>query len=248
LLAQEVIAKYDGKARLAVENYGDSVLAKQYGITRYPAVFVNGILVATPDDFGFYGKDDTRQTGRYAPWKEPQNHELFQRDLARMIELASSGRSSELPHADPKQATAAEIRTLPELDLKDVNGHAIETRSLAGRAVVIELWATWCPPCRKALEQLSALQQQNRDRLSVIALAVESPEAKVKEVAAKLGGGVQIAMATESAVRALGDLIVLPTVLVFDGRGRLAASFYGAPDGLHDQLETAIKQATASPR
>jgi thiol-disulfide isomerase/thioredoxin len=248
LLAQEVIAKYDGKARLVAENYGDSKLARQYGITRYPAIFVNGILVATPDDFGFYGKDDTKQTGRYAPWKEEQNHELFQRDLARMIELAASGRRSELPHADPKEASTTAARTLPELDVKDLNGRAIDTKALAGRAVVIELWATWCPPCRKALEHLSTLQQQNRDRLSVIALAVESPEAKVKEVAAKSGDGVQIAMATEAAVRALGDLIVLPTVLVFDGRGRLAASFFGAPDDLHAQLEKAIEQATASPR
>jgi len=36
-----------------VENYGESELAKRFGVTRYPAIFVDDVLVATPNDFGF---------------------------------------------------------------------------------------------------------------------------------------------------------------------------------------------------
>jgi thiol-disulfide isomerase/thioredoxin len=246
LLAQEVMTKFGGKARLSVENYGDSALAKQYGITRYPAVFVNGVLVATPDDFGFYGKEDTREAGRYTPWKEKRCHEMFQQDLTRMIELAAAGKTNELPHADVQKANATSITELPALELKDLNGRAVDTRALVGRAVVVELWATWCPPCRTALDRLAELQKAKRDRLSVIALAVESPEAKVREVAARLGDGVQIAIASEAVVRTLGDLVALPTVLVFDRAGKSVASFIGAPDDLHQRLEAAIEKATAS--
>ena len=46
---------FGGQARFVVENYGESELAKRFGVTRYPAIFVDDVLVATPSDFGFYG-------------------------------------------------------------------------------------------------------------------------------------------------------------------------------------------------
>ena len=48
------------------ENYGASELAKRFGVTRYPAVFVDDILVATPNDFGFYGNQAGPHNGRAA--------------------------------------------------------------------------------------------------------------------------------------------------------------------------------------
>jgi hypothetical protein len=49
-----------------VENYGASALAKRVGVTRYPVIFVNDVLVATPKDFGFYGRGEGQGEGRYA--------------------------------------------------------------------------------------------------------------------------------------------------------------------------------------
>ena len=46
-----------------VENYGESELAKRFGVTRYPAIFVDDVLVATPKDFGFYGKGEGEESG-----------------------------------------------------------------------------------------------------------------------------------------------------------------------------------------
>ena len=59
---------------MVVENYGSSELAKRYGVTRYPAIFVNDILVAKPKDFGFYGKGEGGGDGRYTPWKDPKSY------------------------------------------------------------------------------------------------------------------------------------------------------------------------------
>jgi hypothetical protein len=53
LLAQSVVREFGGKVRFVSENYGDSALAKKFGVTRYPAIFVDDVLVAKPKDFGF---------------------------------------------------------------------------------------------------------------------------------------------------------------------------------------------------
>jgi len=63
-----VVGQFGGRARFVVENYGDSRLAKRFGVTRYPAVFVGDVLMATPKDFGFYGRGEGGAGGRYAPF------------------------------------------------------------------------------------------------------------------------------------------------------------------------------------
>ena len=50
-----MVQGFGGKAGFVSENYGESKLAKRFGVTRYPAIFVDDVLVATPNDFGFYG-------------------------------------------------------------------------------------------------------------------------------------------------------------------------------------------------
>jgi len=56
LLVQEVAAKYLGKVTFVSENFGSSPLARQFGVKGFPAVFVDGVLVAAPRDFGYFGE------------------------------------------------------------------------------------------------------------------------------------------------------------------------------------------------
>lgn len=61
-------------------------------MTRYPAVFVNGALIATPNDFGFYGKDDVQSGGLYAPLRTEMSHERLRHDLKQAIERVLAGK------------------------------------------------------------------------------------------------------------------------------------------------------------
>jgi hypothetical protein len=92
LLAQSVAAGFGDDVRFVSENYGESQLAKRFGVTRYPAIFVDDILVATPNDFGFYGKGEAESGGRYAPLRSAAAHEHFRSDLSAMIQLVLDDR------------------------------------------------------------------------------------------------------------------------------------------------------------
>jgi hypothetical protein len=126
-----VVNGFGGKARFVVENYGASELAKRFGVTRYPAIFVDDVLVATPKDFGFYGKGEGGGDGRYTPWRSAESHERFRADLARMVELILAGRK-DAARAEAAPARPGEIAALPDLALTGLDGKPLSRADLAG--------------------------------------------------------------------------------------------------------------------
>jgi thiol-disulfide isomerase/thioredoxin len=234
-----VVEEFGGKARFVSENYGDSDLARRFGVTRYPAIFVDDVLVATPDDFGFYGKGVAEGGGRYAPLKSAASHERFRADLARMITLTLAGRK-DLARAETAPGKPSEVATLPDVTFTDLDGRSWSRADLAGRPVLVEFWATWCPPCRGTLAWLGQLKERHADHMTVVAVAVQSEESGVRKIAADLKMPVVWTIATPELARAFGDVSAVPTLLMFDGKGQVAAAFYGAPPELHAQAEKAL--------
>jgi len=239
LLAQEVTAKYSGRAQFISENYGESKLAEKFGITRYPAVFVDDVLVATPRDFGFFGEGE--KDGRYTPWKSEASHKKFQGDLTRMIDLVLRGKKEEAAAQAAAGAPAEQdLAAMPAFTLMDLDGKTLTQKDLAGRVVVVEFWATWCPPCRSTLEWLGGLRKKYGDRVAVVALAVESQEPDVRKLTASLSQELRWAMATPEAARAFGDVVAVPTMYIFDPSGKTARATFGAPPDMHEQAEKTL--------
>jgi thiol-disulfide isomerase/thioredoxin len=235
-----VVQGFGGRARFVAENYGESELARRFGVTRYPAIFVDDVLVATPKDFGFYGKGEGAGDGRYTPLKSAASHERFRADLTRMVELVLAGRKDEA-RAGAARTGGAEIASLPAFSLTDLDGKALRPAELAGRVVLVEFWATWCPPCRTTLGWLGELQKRHGDRLAVLAVAVDSDEADVRRLAKELALPLRWAMATPEMARGFGDVTAVPTLFLFGPDGKTAASFYGAPPTLHADAEAKLE-------
>lgn len=130
--------------------------------------------------------------------------------------------------ADPATAFAGFVHRRPPLDLaaisfEDANG---ATRSLAdfkGKTVLLNLWATWCGPCRKEMPSLDRLQKEmGSDTFEVVALSLDRAG---REAAAKFFADIKVehlklyidsTMKAGNALRALG----MPTTLLIDKDGR----------------------------
>jgi thiol-disulfide isomerase/thioredoxin len=240
LLVQEVAAKYPGQVTFVSENFGGSKLADQYGVKGYPAVFVDGVLVASPREFGYFG--EVTGAGRYAPWRNADSQARFRTDLTRMIDLILAGRKDLVPRAS---AATQEIASLPSFQLSDLSGNPITAEQLAGRVVLVEFWATWCPPCRSTLQWLGELKRRHGDNLAVVALAVESPEAGVRSMVASLSPDLRWAIADARTAQAFGDITAVPTLFLFDRSGKTARVLYGAPPDLHSQVEKSLAELLA---
>ena len=229
--------------RFVVENYGDSDIARRFGVTRYPAIFVNDVLLAKPKDFGFYGKGEGSGDGRYTPWKSAASHEKFQTDLRRMIELTLKGDKSQIAERTDAAETAAaeEIVAMPSLQWTDLSGKPIAADDLSDRVRLVEFWATWCPPCRGTLAWLGRLKQKYGDRIAILAVAIESEEKNVRQIADGLNIPLRWTMGSPEIARAFGDLGSVPTLFLFDQKGNTSEIFYGAPADLHQKAEQQIE-------
>ena len=227
---------FQGRAKFVSENYGESELAKRFGVTFYPVIFVDDVLVATPKDFF---NMDPKAAGRYIPFQRAESHERFRADLTRMIDLILAGRK-DAARAEAAPGTMQAVPSLPAISLTDLDGRALSRADLAGRVVLVEMWATWCPPCRGTLGWLGELKKRYGDRLAVLALAVQSEEAAVRKVARELKLPLTWAMGTPERVGLFGDVSAVPTLFLFDRDGRSAGAFYGAPPDLHEKAEEKI--------
>jgi len=236
------VQEFGGQVRFVVENYGESKLAKRFGVDRYPAIFVDDILVATPNDFGFYGKDKNQSGGRYSPLKNAETHARFRSDLEKMLRLVLAGRTDDARAMAPAQK-AALIAALPPLNVNDIHGAAVTPDQLSGRVVVIEFWATWCPPCRSTLAWLGSLKKKYGDDVAIVTVAVESDRSTVEQIVREMHLPDRAVIGTPDVARAFGDISAVPTLFVFDRHGKTAGVFYGAPPSLHADAEKTIDRA-----
>lgn len=75
------------------------------------------------------------------------------------------------PSASP--ATGIQIGfTAPDFTLKDLNGNTVKLSSLRGKAVYLNFWASWCPPCKAEIPEIQKFYLQNKDNVSVLAVNI----------------------------------------------------------------------------
>lgn len=130
--------------------------------------------------------------------------------------------------AAPASAEPAVIRfvknpeTAPSFAAKDLTGQTISPSDFKGKVVLLNFWATWCPPCREEIPELISLQAQYKDRLQIIGVSEDDdPPEKVEEFARKNGMNYPTVMATQAITDAYGGVPALPTNFVIDQQGRV---------------------------
>jgi thiol-disulfide isomerase/thioredoxin len=238
LLAQEVASRYSGKVRFVEENFGDSELAERFGVEQYPAIFVDEALIANPWDFFEW---PGAPKGRYVPWLEASSREKFVRDLETFVERRLAGEN--IVGADAVQrAPSVPVSELPEFQTRSLSGAAISRASLLGRTVLVEFWATWCPPCLSTLAFLGELERSEQGP-AVLAIAVSSKEEDVRRLLEETKGApTDSVMGDDALVAKFGPVLAVPTLMVFGPDGKIREVFYGAPPDLHERVRTLVEE------
>jgi peroxiredoxin len=118
--------------------------------------------------------------------------------------------------------------------LTDLDGHPISLASLRGKAVWVNFWASWCPPCQAETPVLRETAAAYRDRgLVVVGISVQESSAEdVRAYALKYGLGYTVAADLSGDIFHLYRVYALPTQFFIDPNGRIAAIVQGPLDAV----------------
>jgi peroxiredoxin len=73
------------------------------------------------------------------------------------------------------EALAGERELAPDFEHPDLEGASVRLSALRGRTVVIDFWATWCPPCVLEIDELNALQAELQDTdVRILAISIDT--------------------------------------------------------------------------
>ena len=114
-------------------------------------------------------------------------------------------------------------RQAANFTLKDLTGKAWTLKDLKGSVVLVNFWATWCPPCRKEMPDLNALYKRYRGKGLVILSISDEPDAKVRSFLADKQYQYPILLDPGRKVNEAFSIEGIPKSFVFNRDGKLAA-------------------------
>ncbi|MEN6307371.1 MAG: TlpA disulfide reductase family protein [Anaerohalosphaeraceae bacterium] len=107
----------------------------------------------------------------------------------------------------------------PEMKLKDLAGKDIVLSGLKGKPVVLDFWATWCPPCKEMIPLIVELRKQHQpDNLVIIGISNES-EDKIKPFVEKFGINYQTVSFPDDLPAPFDAITSIPTMVFIDPNG-----------------------------
>lgn len=123
-------------------------------------------------------------------------------------------------------------KAAPDWQLSDVNGKALKLADFKGKVVVLDFWATWCPPCRAEIPGLVAIQKKYADQgLSVIGISLdEQGPTVVKPFIERFAINYPVVMGNQKVLTDYGGISAIPTTFVIDREGNVVAAHQGYTD------------------
>ena len=115
-----------------------------------------------------------------------------------------------------------------EFSLRDIDGSMVTKHDYTGKVLVVDLWATWCPPCRKGIPEFIKLQKDHkRDGVAVLGISMDAPATPdstvdtVRNFVDANNVNYDIALGDTTIAGQLAGKMALPTTLFFDRNGRV---------------------------
>lgn len=116
----------------------------------------------------------------------------------------------------------------PSFLLRDINGKIVSTADWKGKVVILNFWATWCPPCREEIPELVRLQTKYKDKLEIVGASEdEDGPQKVQQFVQRFGMNYPVVMATKELIGNYGGVPALPTSFLIDPQGRVVQKHTG---------------------
>ena len=145
------------------------------------------------------------------------------------------------------QATSHAMPVAPDFALRNLHGDVVRLSSFRGHTVVLDFWASWCPPCIAQVPSMRRLTDKYKPQgVIVLDIDVLDEQEIVQKFLAEhghFGSDVLLTLTDESTMSAFG-VEQFPSTIVVDKRGRIVASYSGGASDDFAKLEATIRRLT----
>lgn len=144
----------------------------------------------------------------------------------------NTANTTEPPVAAPTSvaATVSSVPALPSFNMVDANGQVINLSDFKGKKVFVNLWATWCPPCRAEIPSIQKLHAKAaKDKAVFVMLSLDNNFEKAKQFAGKTKLGIPIYYPAAN-LPDLFNVQGIPATFIFNEKGELIHRQDGGAD------------------
>jgi peroxiredoxin len=126
------------------------------------------------------------------------------------------------------QCSAIDIgEKAPDFSLTDINGKTVNLSEFSGKAVILDFFANWCPPCRKEIPDFIELEKSYGDKgFAMIGVALVN-ESDAKAFAGKMGINYPVLVDDGKVSEDYGPIRSIPTTFIIDKNGKIVKMYIG---------------------
>ncbi|NRG48067.1 TlpA family protein disulfide reductase, partial [Bacillus sp. CRN 9] len=130
-------------------------------------------------------------------------------------------------HAEEDRLPGLKIGTeAPDFSLKDLSGQSISLSDYRGKKVILNFWATWCPPCKVEMKDFQTFHLQKKDQDIVILAVNIDPKSNVKGYIKKMGISFQVVLDEGDEVNEQYEVFAVPTTYFINENGIIKDKYF----------------------
>jgi peroxiredoxin len=154
---------------------------------------------------------------------QPDDLYMWLASLVRYEHMQAQSDNPQFAEALSKLEAADAARQKVDFTLSDLQGNPWHLRDLKGKVVLVNFWATWCPPCRKEMPDLQALYDRYKDQGFVVVSISDEEAAKVQPFIAERKITYPVLLDPGRKVNDLFQVEGIPKSFVYNREGKLVA-------------------------
>ena len=134
----------------------------------------------------------------------------------------------------------------PDFELQTLNGEVVRLSDYIGKVVILDFWATWCPPCRRGIPDLVEIQDKFIDDVVIIGISLDQQATiyNLEPFIEFFKINYPVVLGSLEVVKSYGDVQVLPTTFIINKKGEIIKKHIGLmqKEKLVDEITALINE------
>lgn len=159
---------------------------------------------------------------------------IVKKNIEETTEFDNIALGSEVEFLATKEGLALG-ETAPDFELETLEGETVKLSDYRGKKVILNFWATWCPPCRAEMPHMQKYyeQQAAKDNVEVLAVNLTTKDhgmEKITSFVSEYKLSFPILLDSKGAMGSVYQAVTIPTSYILDTEGRVQSKFVGPMD------------------